>query len=173
MDERELSPALREAYREARETAEPSAFLWPRTRRSLASLGLLGGRGRRDRRARVVAAAAAATLLGFLAGFVAGRGAAPADGAAAPAAAQAPMASVERVQRLGTDYAGAVEALARSMEGGTASEVATGQQVLMALSSAHSDLVRTLVPAGAGATVAAAGDPSRAGARSDRLLIWF
>lgn len=172
MDERELSPALREAYREARETAEPSAFLWPRTRRSLAALGLLGGRRLRPRPARMAAVAAAATLLGFLAGFVAGRGAAPADEVAAPAVARAPMASVERVQRLGTDYAGAVEALARSMEGGTASEVATGQQVLMALSSAHSDLVRTLVPPGAD-TAAAAGDPGRAGARSDRPLIWF
>ncbi len=184
MDDRELSPPLREAYREARETAEPSELLWRRTRRALRERGLLRNRGRRplggSTRARLVAVAAGAALAGFLLGLAAGRSVEPRAVPSTAALPEDPTAAVERVQRVGTDYARALGALTRSLDRGTGVQVARGQQVLMALTGAHSELIRGLAPTGLGATD---DGPARApmteegadasGHAGETPLIWF
>ena len=147
MDDRELNPILREAYRQAPETAEPSEWLWRRTRRALRARSLLARPSRKTLFARVAAAAA---LAGFLAGWVAGRTTAREAPSGAPVTAPEVAEALERVQHEGTDYARALEALNASLERASGAEVATGQQVLIALAGAHAELVRGMAPAHSG-----------------------
>lgn len=176
MDDRELSPILREAYRGAVETAEPSELLWRRTRRSLREHGLLRHPSPRNLLARVAAVAAVAAFAGFLLGWTAGRGTAPGGATRALSTPVEPGQAVERVQREGTDYARALEALAHSLDRADGAQVATGQQVLMALTGAHSELIRAVAPVGYGATERRQRAPTafRESERStDAPLIWF
>jgi len=173
MDDRDLKPALRKAYRHAEETAPASELLWQRTRRALRQRGLLRAHPGRSMRGRLAAVAASAALGGFLLGLAAGRGGAPPVPPVSPAVSEGSRAAVERVQEVGTDYALALEALARSLEGATSSQVATGQQVLMAVAGAHAELMSGLAPSrleGDGA--ARIGAPGSDGA-PEAPLIWF
>ncbi len=171
--DRDLGPVLREAVRSAPETAQPSDLLWRRTRRSLRKRGLLRDRSSRSVRLRWSALVGAAALAGFLLGLGVGRSAPHAGPRPTATVAESPAAAVERVQGIGTDYTRALEALAHSLNGGTAAQVATGQQVLMALSEAHTELTRSLAPRLPEDELVARARPTGTGRSGESPLIWF
>ena len=173
-DRDDLDGVLRDAYRDAPETAEPPKRLWRRTRRSLHERGLLRPRTSRPIRIRWSALAAGAALAGFLLGLVVGTSArrpGPPPDAGVPTQI---ATAAERVQGIGTDYSRALEALARSLDGASGDQVAIGQQVVIALANAHSELRRELAP-GPSETgdVLARGGARASGRTEEAPLIWF
>lgn len=173
-DRDDLDEVLRDAYRDAPETAEPPKRLWQRTRRSLQERGLLRPRTSRPVRIRWSALAAGAALAGFLLGLVVGTSARrPGSSPAADAPTQTATAA-ERVQGIGTDYSRALEALGRSLDGASGDQVAIGQQVVIALANAHAELARNLAPGPSEAETLPPRGGAPGGDRSaEAPLIWF
>ena len=169
MSDDELSDVLNEAYRRLPAVAEPSPFLWRRTRAALRQQGLL----REHRRGRLLAAGVmAAGLAGFAIGWGTGRTATqagrPVNPAVSAAAALAdPLLAAQLVQETGTAHVIALEVLARSLQQrGEAADVALGQQVTLAAARAQARALSRLLPRGL--------DPEAATTpASAQPIIWF